>query len=304
MRDTFVASLMELAHQDKDIMFLTGDLGFGVFEEFENTFPNQYLNVGVAEQNMVGLASGLSLEGKKVFTYSIANFATLRCLEQIRNDAAYHNLNINIVASGGGFTYGQLGMSHHASEDLSIMRALPNVTSIAPCTAWEVGAATKALVKMEGVGYLRIEKQTSADCGGDKGPVFSIGKARRIREGTDFTIIATGGIFSEAIKAANKLEKHSIKCRVVSCHSLKPFDREEIIDAAKNTGGIITVEENNLIGGLGSAVAEVCLQAGVMPKKFRTIGLNDRYSAIVGDQEYLRAYYSIDSGSIMKSVMS
>ena len=159
MRDAFVKKLTELAREDSDIMFLTGDLGFGVFDDFEKEFPTQYLNVGVAEQNMTGIAAGLGLEGKKVFTYSIANFSTLRCLEQIRNDAAYHEVNLTVVSSGGGFTYGALGMSHHATEDLAIMRALPDVTVLAPSPTWEAYHATKAITETSGVGYLRIEKE-------------------------------------------------------------------------------------------------------------------------------------------------
>ena len=145
MRDAFMNALFDLAELDSDVMLLTGDLGFGVFEEFEEKHPSQYLNVGVAEQNMIGIATGLALEGKKIFVYSIGNFPTLRCLEQIRNDACYHMLNINIIASGGGFSYGGLGMSHHATEDLSIMRALPDMSVVAPATAWEAGEAIMGL---------------------------------------------------------------------------------------------------------------------------------------------------------------
>ena len=156
MRDNFLNSLTKLAESDKEIILLTGDLGFGVFENFEKNFPGQYFNVGVAEQNMIGLATGLALEGKKVVTYSIGNFGTLRCLEQIRNDACYHDVNITIVANGGGFSYGSLGMSHHTTEDLSIMRALPNISVVAPCTEHEASEATTAMITKGGVGYLRL----------------------------------------------------------------------------------------------------------------------------------------------------
>ena len=163
MRDAFLDKLTRLASKDKDIVLLTADLGFGVFEDFESQFPGQYFNVGVAEQNMTGLASGLALEGKKVITYSIGNFPTLRCLEQIRNDACYHNLNITIVASGGGFSYGPLGMSHHATEDIAILRALPAMSVTAPGTAWEAGEAIEVLIKNKGVSYLRLDKTTAID---------------------------------------------------------------------------------------------------------------------------------------------
>ena len=150
MRNAFLNSLICIAEKDKDLILLTGDLGFGLFDDFESRFPGQFFNVGIAEQNMTGIAAGLALEGKKVFTYSLANFPTLRCLEQIRNDVCYHNLNVNIVTSGGGFSYGQLGMSHHATEDISIMRALPNVTVVVPSNAWEASHATKELYNSEG----------------------------------------------------------------------------------------------------------------------------------------------------------
>ena len=286
MRDAFVSALTSLAENDKDVIFLTGDLGFGVFDEFESRFPNQYFNVGVAEQNMTGLAVGLSLEGKKVVTYSIANFATLRCLEQIRNDACYHDTNITIVANGGGFSYGSLGMSHHATEDLAILRALPNITVLAPCTEKEAIEATKSLISNRGVGYLRLDK-SSADDSRIKS-TFKIGKSRRYLEGKDLTLIATGGILEDANNAALKLKKHGINSRVVGMHTIKPIDKNEIIDAAQNTGGIITIEEHNKDGGLGSAVCEVCMDNKVMPKKFLRIGLDNIYSSIVGSQKHLK----------------
>lgn len=176
MRDSFLKSLTLLAKEDANVMLLTADLGFGVFESFADSFPDQYLNVGVAEQNMTGIATGLALEGKTVFTYSIGNFPTLRCLEQIRNDACYHEVNVNIVSTGGGFSYGALGMSHHTTEDLSIMRALSGVTVIAPCNGWEAEHATVQVAKQPGVSYLRIDK-TSVDEDQTTDEKYKIGKA-------------------------------------------------------------------------------------------------------------------------------
>ena len=300
MRDAFLAALTSLAEKDKDVVLLTGDLGYGVFEEFESRFPGQYFNVGVAEQNMTGVASGLSLEGKKVVTYSIGNFPTLRCLEQIRNDACYHDANITIVASGGGFSYGSLGMSHHATEDLAILRALPNISVIAPCTANEAGQAITAMIHDGGVGYLRLDKTAAKDNNTDS--LFSIGKAIRHKEGSDLTLIAIGGILDDVNIAAFELQKLGINARVVGMHSIKPIDTDEILDAAKNTGGIVTIEEHNKDGGLGSAVSEVCMDFGVMPKKFLRIGLNNMYSSIVGSQQYLRSRYQMDSVAIVDRV--
>jgi transketolase len=300
MRDAFLDALTSLAEKDKDVVLLTGDLGYGVFEEFESRFPGQYFNVGVAEQNMSGIASGLSLEGKKVVTYSIGNFPTLRCLEQIRNDACYHDANITIVASGGGFSYGSLGMSHHATEDLAILRALPNISVVAPCTANEAGEAIKAMIQKGGVAYLRLDK-TNAEESPIESP-FIIGKARRYKEGNDITLVAIGGILNDVNIASVELKKLGINARVVGMHTIKPIDKDEIIDAATNTGGIVTVEEHNIDGGLGSAVSEICMDYGVIPKKFLRIGLNNEYSSIVGSQQYLRSRYQIDSIAIIDKV--
>ena len=300
MRDAFVKSLTSLAAENRDLVLLTADLGFGVFEEFESSFPGQYFNVGVAEQNMTGLATGLSLEGKRVVTYSIGNFPILRCLEQIRNDACYHDANITIVASGGGFSYGALGMSHHATEDLAILRALPNISVVAPCTAQEAGEATTALIQGGGVGYLRLDKTSAKDSMIESH--FSIGKSRRYKEGDDITLIATGGILDDTNIASFELKKLGINARVIGMHSIKPIDIDEIIDAATNTGGIVTIEEHNKDGGLGSAVSEVCMDFGVMPKEFLRIGLENMYSSIVGSQQYLRSRYRMDSVAIIDRV--
>jgi transketolase len=299
MRDAFLDKLTKLAAADKDIVLLTADLGFGVFEDFESRFPGQYFNVGVAEQNMTGLAAGLALEGKKVITYSIGNFPTLRCLEQIRNDACYHDLNITIVASGGGFSYGSLGMSHHATEDIAILRALPAMSVVAPGTAWEAGEATEALVNLDGVGYLRLDKTVA---NGSSASSFSLGRSIRYKEGKDVTLLVTGGILRDVIQAAELLQELGIDAGVVSMHSIKPIDKDAIIAASNETGGIVTIEEHNINGGLGGAVAEVCMDGGVAPKAFLRIGLGDQYSSIVGSQDYLRAYYQMDATAIVERV--
>ena len=300
MRDNFINALINLAENDKEIVLLTGDLGFGVFEKFESSFPGQYFNVGVAEQNMIGLATGLALEGKKVVTYSIGNFPTLRCLEQIRNDACYHDANITIVANGGGFSYGPLGMSHHTTEDLAILRSLPNISVIAPCTANEAGEAITAMIKYGGTGYLRLDKSSAKDYPSEDS--FVIGKSRRYKEGKDITLIATGGILSEANTASVELKKFGVAVRVVGMHSIRPIDVDEIIDAVSNTGGIVTIEEHNKDGGLGSAISEVCMDLGIIPNKFLRIGLENKYSSIVGSQQYLRSRYDMDSKAIINKV--
>jgi transketolase len=301
MRDNFVRQLSELARNDPKIFLMTADLGFKVLDAFAEEFPNQYLNVGIAEQNMIGLATGMAMNGRVVFCYSIGNFSTLRCLEQIRNDACYHEANVKVVAVGGGFSYGPLGISHHATEDLSIMRALPNMTIAVPGDQWEAREATKALAATPGTCYLRLDKSPAPATARAK-EVFYIGKARTVREGTDITLIATGGILGPALEAAEALVEQGITCRVLSMHTIKPFDHEAVLRACRETGGIVTVEEHTIDGGLGSLVAETCMDAGVKPNLFRRIGLRAGFSSIVGAQEYLRREYGMDAKSIAKAV--
>ena len=300
MRDAFASELFKLAKSNKDVMFITADLGFGVFDEFAKAMPNQYVNVGVAEQNMIGLATGLGLEGKRIFVYSIGNFVSFRCLEQIRNDAAYHEIDLTIVCSGGGFNYGPLGMSHHTTEDIAVMRAIPNITVVVPSTAWEAKHATQKLGKHKGVSYLRIEK------GGDNYPPFKnskfeLGKHIVHRYGKDVCIITAGSIINECIEAAGKLEKSNISCKIISMHTIKPIDEKVILKTAKNFKNIITVEEHNCLGGLGGAVAEVLVKSKFV-RNFECVAVNDEFSSIVGNQKYLRNKYKIDSNSIIKTI--
>jgi transketolase len=301
VRDVFVARLTALAEADPRIHLVTGDLGFGVLTRFAERFPRQYLNAGVAEQNMTGIATGLALEGRIVFTYSIANFPTLRCLEQIRNDACYHDANVKVVAIGGGFSYGALGISHHATEDLSIMRALPAITVVAPGDDWETAEATSALAATPGTCYLRLDKSSAGDTR-RPGERFVLGRARVLREGGDVTLITCGGILQVVLRAAERLAGQGIACRVVSMHTVKPIDAAAIVAAARETGGIVTVEEHTVEGGLGGAVAEVCLDRGAFPGFFRRVGLPGCFSSIVGSQDYLRGRYQMDEESVVRAV--
>lgn len=301
MRNAFISRLGELAASHEHVFLITGDLGFGVLDEFERRFPRQFLNVGVAEQNMTAIATGLALEGRIVFTYSIGNFPTLRCLEQLRNDACYHGANVKVVSIGGGFSYGQLGMSHHATEDLSIARALPDLAVCAPASALETRYAVDAIVSLEGAAYLRLER-AAPDFEDNPSVPFVFGRARLLRNGTDLTLVGSGGIVAELSRAADHLEKLGIHCRVLSMHTLKPFDAESVMSAAEETGGILSVEENTVLGGLGSAIAEVCLEHRIRPKRFHRLGINDRFVSIVGDQKFLRRHVGIDEPSIVAAV--
>jgi transketolase len=296
VRAAFVGALTRLAAEDPRVMLLTGDLGYGVFEDFQARFGERYLNVGIAEQNLMGVATGLALEGRTVFVYSIGNFPTFRCLEQLRSDACYHGANVNVVANGGGFSYGALGMSHHATEDLAVLRALPGTTVVAPASDWEAAEATRALAARPGVGYLRLDKAGVPDTPGPD-EVFSIGRARRLREGGDVTLIATGSIAAEALAAAERLALEGIAARVVSMHTVKPLDLDEVAAAAA-TGAVVTVEEHTVNGGLGGAVAEACMEMDLRPRGFARIGLRDTFSAVVGSQAYLRRHYGMDGTAI------
>jgi transketolase len=302
MRASVVNRLLELAEQNERILLITGDLGFGVLTEFAARLPRQYLNAGVAEQNMSGIACGLALDGRTVFTYAIANFPTLRCLEHVRNSICYHRADVKIIATGCGFSYGQLGMSHHATEDLAIMRALPNMVVVAPCDEWEAASAVDALVERPGPAYLRLDKSTSGTAG-QPAATFRLGEARTLRGGTDLTLIGVGGVLREVLATADRLAAHGIAARVVSMHTLKPLDRTAIAAAVEETGNVITVEEHSLIGGLGSAVAEVCLDEGLRPARFRRIGICDQYSSVGGDQDYLRQLHSLDRKAITRAAL-
>jgi len=301
MRDSFVGALTEMAPRHPELLLLTGDLGFGVLNRFIADFPRQYLNVGVAEQNLSGLAAGLALEGHTVFTYSIGNFPTLRCLEQIRNDICYHQVNVKIVCIGGGMSYGPVGFSHHATEDLAILRSLPGMLVLCPGDLWEAREATQYLLHHTGPAYLRLDK-SAAPPSLRRGEVFEADKIRVVRHGSDVTLAATGGILGEALLAADLLAPEGIECRVLSVHTVKPLDVAELIDAARHTGGIVSIEEHAVDGGLGGAIAESLMEAGVCPEFFVRMGLRNVFSAVIGSQAYLRQVYSLDAAAIAGTV--
>jgi transketolase len=303
MRDAFIRTLTELVLQHPEVILLSGDLGFAVLNEYTARFPRQFLNVGVAEQNMSGLAAGLALEGHTVFTYSIGNFPTLRCLEQIRNDICYHGANVKIVCIGGGMSYGAVGFSHHATEDLAILRSLPNMLVLSPGDLWEAAEASRFLVNHRGPAYLRLDKSCAPPTNLPD-EVFVPGRIRVVRQGQDVTLAATGGILAEALQAAGLLASEGIEARVLSVHTIKPLDVKTLSAAARDTGGIVTIEEHTVSGGLGGAVAEALLEAGAPPRFFFRMGLRDTFSSVVGSQQYLRKVYSLDAPSIARVASS
>ena len=297
MRDTFVRTLIELAKADPNIELITGDLGFGVLKPFWEQCPDQFTNAGIAEQNMTTLAAGMALEGKTVFTYSIGNFPTLRCLEQVRNDCAYHNANVKIVCIGGGFVYGSLGMSHQATEDLAILRALPDVVVMAPADLVEAEEATKAIAAYPGTCYLRLGR------GGEKRihekiENFQIGKAIKVRGGKRVAIFSTGAIFDEVRDAYEMLIEKGYDPAVYTFPTVKPLDKEVVEACSRNFNLIVTCEEHNIMGGFGGAVAEVMAEMKHKKAYLLRIGLNDEYCVRVGNQKYLREQYGLSAAKI------
>lgn len=286
MRTAFARMLVELAERDPRVFLLTGDLGFSVLEPFRERFPKRFVNVGVAEQNMLGIAAGLAHSGQIVFVYSIANFPTLRCLEQIRNDVCYHALPVRIVSVGGGLAYGSAGYTHHGVEDIAVMRALPGLSVFAPGDPIETELITSALLDLPGPAYLRLGKAAEPAVHPAR-PELVPGRAHCLQEGSDLTLIATGGMLFSACEAARELKsQHGLSVRVLSMHTLKPLDEAAVVRAAQETRLVVTCEEHSCIGGLGSAVADV--MAGLSTRaRLVKFALPDRASELVGTQSYL-----------------
>lgn len=301
MKKAFFSTLYELAKNNPNLLFIKGDTAY--IPDYQAAFPNQYLDVGIAEQNMMGIAAGMALEGKIPFTYSIVNFATMRCLEQIRNDVAYHNLNVKIVSCGVGFDYGPLGATHHATEDLAIMRVFPNLTIFSPCDPVETVAVTKAAVAINGPCFIRNGH------GGEpvlhKSPIdsFQVGKAIRLKEGNDIAIFATGSIANDALQAAEILESKNYNTGVYSFPTVKPIDKDLILSCAATSNLILTIEEHTVIGGFGSAVAEVIAEAPSRKAKFKRIGINDVFTSEIGTREYQKSFYNVDGAAIANTAL-
>jgi len=301
MRNAFLNELFEMAKKDDRIVLITGDLGFGVVTPFMEQLPRQFLNAGVAEQNMTGIAAGMALSGKIAFTYSIGNFPTMRCLEHIRNDVCYHNANVKIVTVGGGFAYGAMGATHHAIEDLAVMRSIPGIAVLAPGDPVESRAATRAVTEYHGPCYLRLGK-AGEPVVHEKPIQFAWGKAIQMREGRDVTLISTGGILQTAVRTAQRLADEGIEVRLLSMHTVKPLDTEAVLAAAQETRAIVTLEEHSILGGLGSAVAEVLAEADIPKVPFKRIGVPAAFSPHIGSQEYMQERHGLTPEAISRTI--
>lgn len=297
-RQVICDTLMELAKDDKDIYVLTSDSrGSASMTNFANEYPKQFVEVGIAEQNLIGIAAGLATTGKKCFAASPACFLTMRSIEQVKVDVAYSNTNVKLIGISGGVSYGALGMSHHSLQDIAVMRAIPNMDIFLPADRFETEKLVRELVKYDKPAYIRIGRNPVDDVYESTDFDFQIGKANVMREGKDITIIATGETVKPAIEASDELEELGIKCRVLNMHTIKPLDKEAIIKAAKETGHIITVEEHSIYGGLGAAVSEVVVQNAPVPMKI--VGIKDE-AAITGTSKEIFNYYGLSKENLVK----
>ena len=290
--EIFAAALLELARQDSDLLVVTSDSrGSAKLSSFAKAAPGQIVEVGIAEQNLVGVAAGLAAAGKKVFAVSPACFLTARSLEQIKNDLCYSNRPVKAVGISAGVSYGALGTTHHSLHDYAVLRTIHNITIIAPADNFETREAVRAAAQLPKPVYLRFGKKRMPHLPRvERG--FELGKASLIREGTDLSFLACGETVAPVFDAAELLAKEGIQCRVLSLHTIKPLDQAAVRRAATETGGVITVEEHSVNGGLGEACAGLLLQEGIH-SRFKIAGFPDDHT-VTGSQEEIFRHYGMD----------
>jgi transketolase len=302
MRKTSLDMVYELARRDRRVVFIGSDLGPDTLKHLKAEFPDQFLMEGVSEANIVTMAAGLAMEGKIPYINTIATFLTRRCFEQIVLDLGLHNTKVRLIASGGGVVYAPLGPTHLAIDDIAILRAVPNMTILAPADADEMRRLMLQTLEVPGPIYVRLGK------GGD--PIVSrddlpceLGKAILMREGKDALIVATGICLQVALAAAGQLDKDGISATVLHVHTLKPLDKAAILEKAAKVPVVVTIEEHTIVGGLGSAVAEIIAEASFdSPKRFRRIGIPDVFPDQYGSQASLMARYDITAEHLVKVI--
>jgi transketolase len=291
--------------RDPSIVFLTGDLGFNALEKIKERFPDRFLNVGIAEQHMVGMASGLALEGKKVIVYSIASFVTMRPYEQIRNDVCYQNLDVKIVGTGGGYNYANHGVTHHTVEDVAIMNALPHMKVLCPAYSWEAREATKAMLHHKGPVYLRLGKSPGIAYEEKKKFTFALGKGFVVKKGSDIVLVSTGNVLDIAQETAALIEEKTKRsvC-VLSMPCLKPFDEKLLLKYAEKAKGVFTIEEHSTTGGLGAIASAILFANGFDGKKFHAFGFPpESFLKDVGDRNYLLAKVGLEPHKLARTIM-
>lgn len=288
-RESFGMALCELAKTNKDIVALDADLsGSTKTAMFQKAFPERFFNCGIAEGNMISVAAGLAASGKIPFAASFAMFATGRAYEQIRNSVAYPHLNVKIAGSHAGISVGEDGATHQCCEDIALMKTLPGMTIINPADHWEMTAAVKAAVEYNGPVYLRLGRLAVDSFNDPDNYNFTLGKGITLHEGNDITVIASGIVVKDALDAVRELEAQGINARLINIHTIKPIDEDIIVKAAKETGRIVTVEEHNVVGGLGDSVCDVT--ARKIPVPVTKIGIQDRFGYSGPAKELLKLF--------------
>lgn len=289
-RGAFGAAMMELGATNDDVFVMTADLGDATrVSQFGRAYPDKYLNIGICEQNLVSAAAGMALGGRTVVATTFAAFAAMRACEQVRTDMGYMRANVKLIGADGGVVMGTLGNTHYAVEDIGCLRSCPYLTILSPADGIETVKATFAAVEMQGPVYIRLTGAAGLPIVYEEDFNYEIGKAITVKEGKDITFIATGSMVYYSLEAAKLLEGKGVNARVVDMHTIKPLDEEVIVKAAKETSLIVTVEEHNILGGLGAAVAEVVAGIGNAPKLVR-IGLPDSFGPIGTYQCQLKRY--------------
>ena len=296
MRMIFADTLMELANEDDRICLITPDMGYSILDKFKETYPDRYFNLGICEQNCMSVAAGMALCGMKPYVYSIIPFVVHRCIEQIRVDVSYMNLDVKIVGVGSGFEYGAAGATHHGTEDISMLRCLPNMNIYAPGDNDEMVKIAKLSAKHNKPSYIRIGRHNHGIINGGE---VELGKASVINAGEKTALIATGNALPLAKDYYDYLKNNGYNPSLISMHTVKPIDKDCILDLLRRNFDIYTFEEHNIIGGLGSAVAEIIAESG-MKTKFKRIGINDEYSHIVGSADYIRHCFGLDLEGVIE----
>lgn len=276
MRNAYLEALYELSQRNENILALISDNGAVVYDKYRADFPERFINFGISEANMVAASAGLASCGKIPFVYTISNFLTMRAFEFIRNDVCLQNRNVKLVGTGAGFVYSTLGPTHHATEDIALMRVLPNMTVLSPASPKEAKSAAFAAAEIQGPVYIRLGTNKEPEIY-QPGCNFKVGEGITMMDGNDITVVATGSILNAVVQAAEELQSEGISARIVNIHTIKPIDTEIIIKAAEETGAIITVEEHSITGGLGSSVAEVLVEKGNRAVVFERMGLDNRF---------------------------
>lgn len=300
MRNAYLSALYDLAGKDKRVLALISDNGAIVYDKFRASFPEQYLNCGISEANMISVSAGLASCGKIPFAYTISNFLIYRAYEQIRNDICLQRMNVKLVGIGVGFVYSNLGPTHHGTEDIAVMRCLPNMTIFSPCDPLETKKVTMAAAAINGPVYIRLATGGSPAIY-EKDYDFTVGKAVELKAGKDIVILSTGSLVYEVLQAANDLEKEGISARLLNFHTIKPIDREAVKGAAFETGRVLVVEEQNVNGALGGAVAEVLMEEGGGACKFKRMGLNDKFTNGYGTYDDLKDLNGLSKAHIIKA---